>query len=143
MGLQMIKFHHVATITALLCCTDAYANDASYLVKASARSYRVPVDLAMSVAQHETGVQCGKVGRHGERGPLQILPSTAKSLGYPNIKSASCATQTDAGMKHLAICWEKTGHSRWLTAACHNQGFSALTGKVYNSAKRYANAVMQ
>jgi hypothetical protein len=109
--------------------------DAKPLVVSSAKRHGVPVEFALRVAKVESGVQCG------EKGPLQILPSTARALGYKNIRAASCATQTDAGMKHLALCWKKT-RNLWRAAACHNQGISVAYGrKVSKAAARYANKV--
>ena len=126
---------------ALVVSAPAVLADAKPLVISSAKRHGVPVHFALRVAKVESGVKCGRVGRAGERGPLQILPSTARGLGYKNIRAASCATQTDAGMKHLAMCWKKT-RNLWRAAACHNQGISVAYGrKVNRHAARYANKV--
>jgi soluble lytic murein transglycosylase-like protein len=115
--------------------------DAKPLVVSAAKRHGVPVHFALRVAKVESGVKCGRTGAAGEKGPLQILPSTARGLGYKNIRAASCATQTDAGMKHLAICYKKT-RNLWRAAACHNQGISVAYGrKVNKQAARYANKV--
>lgn len=115
--------------------------DARPLVISSAKRHGVPVEFALRVAKIESGIQCGRIGSSGERGPLQVLPATARSLGYKNIRAASCATQTDAGMKHLAICWHKT-KNKWRAAACHNQGISVAYGhRVSKRAAKYANKV--
>lgn len=137
-----MKKHFMIAAAFILFVNPSLASDATRLVEASARKHGVPVEFALQVAKKETGVQCGKVGSSGERGPLQILPSTARQLGYKNIRKASCAEQTDAGMEHLAKCYRGMGGNRWFTAACHNQGFSAISGKVKKRAKRYANSVM-
>lgn len=130
-----------AVALALVVSAPVVLADAKPLVISSAKRHGVPVHFALRVAKVESGVKCGRVGRAGERGPLQILPSTAKGLGYKNIKGASCATQTDAGMKHLAMCWKKT-RNLWRAAACHNQGISVAYGrKVNRHAARYANKV--
>jgi soluble lytic murein transglycosylase-like protein len=137
-----MKLHIKVAVSLMSMTVQAFATDATRLVETSARKQGVPVELALQVAEKETGVQCGKVGSSGERGPLQILPSTARQLGYKNIRKASCSEQTDAGMKHLAKCYRGMGGNRWFTAACHNQGFSAISGRVKKQAKRYANSVM-
>lgn len=132
-----------ATVVAVALVTTApeVRADARPLVVSAAKRHGVPTHFALRVARVESGVKCGRVGRAGERGPLQILPSTARALGYRNIRTASCATQTDAGMKHLAICWKKT-RNLWRAAACHNQGISVAYGrKVNRHAARYANKV--
>lgn len=137
-----MKLLQLAAVATMLMTTQAFATDATRLVETSARKHGVPVEFALKVAQKETGIKCGEIGSSGERGPLQILPSTARQLGYKNIRKASCAEQTDAGMEHLAKCYRGMGGNRWYTAACHNQGFSAISGRVKNKAKRYANSVM-
>jgi soluble lytic murein transglycosylase-like protein len=130
-----------ATGVALVLSTTMVFADAKPLVVSSAKRHGVPVEFALRVAKVESGVQCGRTGAAGEKGPLQILPSTARALGYKNIRAASCATQTDAGMKHLALCWKKT-RNLWRAAACHNQGISVAYGrKVSKAAARYANKV--
>lgn len=137
-----MKLSKLAAVAYISMTTSVLASDATRLVEASALKHGVPVEFALQVAQKETGVRCGEIGSSGERGPLQILPSTARQLGYKNIRKASCAEQTDAGMEHLAKCYRGMGGNRWYTAACHNQGFSAISGKVKKRAKLYANAVM-
>lgn len=123
--------------------TPAHSSDATRLVKASAHKFGVPISVAMRIARVESGVKCGRVGAAGERGPLQIMPRSAVGLGYKNIRKASCATQTDAGMKHLAKCWAGArGHQR-LAIACHNQGFGCLkTRKISRQGARYVRMVM-
>lgn len=136
----MKTFYIAACVALVFTAAEAHA-DAKPLVISSAKRHGVPVEFALRVAKVESGVKCGRTGAAGEKGPLQILPSTARALGYKNIRAASCATQTDAGMKHLSICWKKT-RSLWRAAACHNQGISVAYGrKVTKAAARYANKV--
>lgn len=136
-----MKTFYIAACVALVFTAAEVHADAKPLVISSAKRHGVPVEFALRVAKVESGVRCGRTGAAGEKGPLQILPSTARALGYKNIRAASCATQTDAGMKHLAICWKKT-RSLWRAAACHNQGISVAYGrKVTKAAARYANKV--
>jgi hypothetical protein len=124
----------------------SYSNDASLLVQQAAIRHHVPVAFALQVARQETGGKggrCGLRGSHGEVGPLQILPSTARAMGYRGVSGATCEAQTDAGMAHLAYCYQHTA-TKWLAAACHNQGASVAAGsKVTYAARKYANAVMR
>lgn len=137
-----MKLSRLAAAAYISMTVNVMASDATRLVEASALKHGVPVEFALQVAQKETGVRCGEIGASGERGPLQILPSTARQMGYKNIRKASCAEQTDAGMAHLAECYRGMGGNRWYAAACHNQGLSAISGKLKKRSKRYANAVM-
>ncbi len=136
-----MKFLFLLAIV-LIITTPAQSRDATSLVRASAAKFGVPFAIAMRVARTESGVRCGLVGKAGERGPLQILPRSAAGLGYRNIRTASCATQTDAGMKHLAKCWHEARQQR-LAIACHNQGFGCLkTRKISRQGAHYVRMVM-
>lgn len=145
---QIITVITLALMAALLWVAHAsaqsYSNDATNIVRMAAVRHHVPVDFALRVARHETGGKggrCGLRGAAGEVGPLQILPSTARAMGYRGVVGATCEAQTDAGMAHLAYCYKKTA-TQWLAAACHNQGVSVAYGrKVTSAARRYANAV--
>lgn len=117
------------------------ATSARAFVLASAARHGVPTSLALSIAKQESGIRCGLIGNRGEVGPLQILPSTSRALGSPVTRRSSCAAQTDAGMRHLALCLKRMG-SAWGAAACHAQGLSA-TKRINRAARHYANLVTQ
>ena len=142
----MIKFVMTAAIAGLILMPAmpnlAYAADATGIVKQMARKHGVPQSFAIRVARVESGVKCGRIGRAGERGQLQILPRTAAGLGYRNIRKASCATQTSAGMKHLAICYRGARGNQFRAAACHNGGFGVLKWRrIPKSIQAYARKV--
>lgn len=121
----------------------ATAADATRLVTAEAKRQGVPVGFALRVARVESGVQCGKIGKAGERGPVQILPRTAAALGYHGIDKSACARQTAAGIRHLAICLQK-GRSLHRAAACHNGGFGMLGRRNWpKSVRRYVSKVVR
>jgi soluble lytic murein transglycosylase-like protein len=136
-------------ITLLASCSmiPSYAHGAepaSTYVTSHAEKQGVPVKLALAVAKIETGVQCGRVGKRGERGPLQIHPRSAAGLGYPNIAKSSCDRQTEAGMAHLAYCFRNARGNTRLAVACHNQGFGVLrTGRISRGAAKYAHLVLR
>jgi soluble lytic murein transglycosylase-like protein len=121
----------IAAIVVLLTVTTVRADGArSYVISAAAK-YGVSQSFALRVAKIESGIKCGRVGSSGERGPLQILPATARGLGFGNIRKASCKTQTNAGVKHLAICYHGAHGNHRRAAACHNAGFASLKWKRY------------
>jgi hypothetical protein len=82
------------------------------LVDSAAQRHGVPVRLARSIVRHESGGRCNARGRHGELGPLQIKPSTARGLGYsgPASALATCSAGLEWGMRHLALAMRKCGH---------------------------------
>lgn len=148
MSVMMRKLISICAITALLCSTSqspalSVNTSVAQMVRSSAIRHGVPADFALAIARHESGLRCNVTGSHGEKGPLQILPSTARALGFKNIRTASCATQIEAGMIHLSKCYRGMGGNRWLTAGCHNQGFSTIsTRRLSSAARKYANSVV-
>lgn len=113
------------------------------MVEASAIKFGVPVRLALAIADHESGISCSIVGSSGERGPMQVLPATARDQGYPGIAKASCARQIDAGMAFLKWCYDQAGGNHRRTAACYNAGPRALTWRNFpQSVNRYVVAVL-
>lgn len=99
------------------------------MVQRSAARHGVPVDLALGISKVESNHRCHAVGRDGERGPLQVLPATARQMGYRNISLASCTTQIDAGMAYLRYCYQEADRDQKRTAACFHAGPRALLWK--------------
>jgi soluble lytic murein transglycosylase-like protein len=130
---------------AVLFSSSAHADPhVQRMVESTARAFGVPPKLAVNVAKVETRNQCGLVGSHGERGPLQIRPSSAAGLGYKNIARASCQVQLNAGMAHLALCYKIAKGNWFRTAACHNGGPGAIKGKrIKHSVRNYVRSVMR
>ena len=121
----------------------AYAADATRLVAAEARRQGVPVAFALRVARVESGVQCHRHNRSGASGPLQLMPATARALGYRgHIRSASCSVQVHWGMRHLAMCYRGARGNQRIAAACHYQGVSALR-RVSRAGSAYARKVVK
>ena len=119
----------------------AYAADATRLVTAEARRQGVPVAFALRVARVESGVQCHRHNKSGASGPLQIMPASARALGFRgHIRKASCAVQTHYGMRHLAMCYRGARGNQRIAAACHYQGVSALR-RVSRAGSAYARKV--
>lgn len=135
----------VYTVIALMLVTSAVkADTVQHYISMSAKKYRVSETFALRVAKIESGMKCGAVGRRGEVGPLQILPSTARSIGYKNIRQASCQIKVDAGMKYLARCYHAAGGNWRRAAACHNAGEASLRWRRYPaSVNRYVSKVSQ
>ena len=111
--------------------STGYAADATNHVVSAAKAHGVPVKFALRMAKIESGVRCGQRNpRSTASGPLQILKSTARAMGYRgDIRRASCATQTHYGMKHLAMCYRGAHGNQALAKRCHQQGVSALYRK--------------
>ena len=139
-----MRFIILVPLALVLMHTSVRADSAVQYVKASAQKYGVAYAFASRIAHVESGMKCSVVGSHGEVGPLQILPATARALGYSNIRRASCRTKTDAGMKHLAMCY-RGAHGNWRrAAACHNAGLASLKWRRYPAlTNHYVRMVMR
>ena len=129
-------------VLTLICTSPALAmaGDAHGLVVAAAQRHGVPTAFALNMARAESGVQCGRRNpRSTASGPLQVLKGTARAMGYRgDIRRASCATQTEYGMRALAMCY-RGAHGNWsLAKRCHQVGVSVLHHKhTHHKRKRH------
>jgi hypothetical protein len=100
--------------------SSTYADNRALIV-AAAQRHGVPTDLALRVAHIESGCDCYARGTHGELGPLQIKPATARLIGYegPEFALQNCGEGLEWGMKHLAMALQRGGVWK------HNQGLWA------------------
>lgn len=124
----------LALAMALAGCSapdPALATPANPLFAAEAVRQGVPVGLALAVINVESRGNCNAVGpaTHSGRGqgPLQIMPSSARALGYrgPAAHLATCGEGLRYGMKHLAMCYRLAGTIDG-AARCHVGGAGAL-----------------
>jgi len=71
----------------------------------------VPPDLADAVAVVETGYTPQAIGRSGEIGLMQVMPSTAAGLGFQGSldQLADPATNIHYGVSYLAKAWAASG----------------------------------
>ncbi len=95
-----------------------------------AARHGVPASLALAVVRLESNMRCQARGRHGELGPMQIKPATARGLGYTGPASAlnSCGAGLEWGMRHLAVAYQRCGSAAG-AAALHNRGLGASCGR--------------
>jgi soluble lytic murein transglycosylase-like protein len=113
------------------------------MVRSEAIRQGVPVGLALAVAKHESGFKCHVIGRAGERGVMQIKPSTARGIGYKGPASglSHCATGIRYGMMYLKMAYKKAKGSVYKTALLYNGGLgsnrkkSAYADKIHQKAR--------
>jgi len=122
-----------ASLTGDVSSTSA---DSRTMIIAAAQRHGVPISLALRVAEVESRCDCFARGTHGELGPLQIKPATARMIGYSGPEEAlqSCGEGLEWGMKHLALALQRGGVWK------HNQG---LWAKQRNAnGEKYEKTVM-
>lgn len=141
MKIATLTLAALAALIAVGCQTSRAGSPDMFA--AAARKQGVPVALAHAVIRVESGGRCNAVGpatRAGRgMGPLQILPSSARGLGYrgPVSALATCGAGLTYGMKHLAMCWHMTGNVQQ-AARCHVGG----PGAIHNRS-RYVNGYVR
>ncbi len=115
----------------------AYERRAKYasIIRKHAQAHGVPVKLAMAVVQIESMYRPGAVGSSGEIGLMQILPRTARYIGYTGSMKALHDPETNIsyGMKYLGKAHRLGGGSTCGTILKYNAGHGA---KKMNSVSR-------
>lgn len=111
------------------------------IVRRAAIREGVPVNFAMAIASHESGMRCNAVGSAGERGVMQIKPSTARGIGYKGSSRGlnDCYTGVYWGMKYLRMAIDKARGDLRYAAYLYNAGINAKTRNP--AKKRYVLAV--
>ena len=91
------------------------AGRAAYLdiVRREAAARGVPAALADAVAMVETGYRVDAVGSSGEVGIMQIMPATARQLGFSGTLDDLFAPPTNIalGVEYLSRAWQASGGS--------------------------------
>ncbi len=105
------------------------------IIRKHAQAHGVPVKLAMAVVQIESMYRPGAVGTSGEIGLMQILPRTARFIGYKGSMKALHDPETNIsyGMKYLGKAHRLGGGSTCGTILKYNAGHGA---KKMNSVSR-------
>ena len=77
------------------------------LVVREATAQGIPPELADAVAMVETGYRPDAVGSSGEIGLMQVMPATARQLGFRGTAAelADPATNIALGVRYLARAW--------------------------------------
>jgi len=92
---------------------ETFANEA-------AEVYGVDADLVRAVIQTESGFDADAVSRVGAQGPMQLMPTTAKSLGIEDPQDAR--QNIFAGTKYLSKLLDRFNGNVALALASYNAG---------------------
>lgn len=81
------------------------------LIRAAAAENGIPSEVAEAVAEVESGYNPKAVGGVGEIGLMQVLPSTARMLGFraPLPELFEPETNVRYGVRYLGEAWRRTG----------------------------------
>lgn len=99
------------------------------------------IPTALKLAKIESSFNCGAVGprtRHGNaRGVLQVLPGSARALGYDPRRLNECQYGISAGVAHMASCLQSGVRTHAQMAACHVAGTYGWRARLNPRAERY------
>lgn len=100
--------------------------------------------LALSIAKKESGFKHELKSRHGAVGVFQLLPSTAKKIGY---NPYYLSENIKAGLTYYKMMYKMFGSTE-LALAAYNAGpgnVKKCGGKIppYSETKRFVNVIMQ
>ena len=105
----------------------------------------VPPKLAVAIAYQESRLNPNSPnGADGEIGGMQILPNTAKSIGFSLDEIKTPEGNIKAGVKYLKMALEKSDQNPKLAAYGYNAGLDSSLfygGEPNPKAKHYANQV--
>jgi soluble lytic murein transglycosylase-like protein len=93
------------------------------LADAAADKYGLPRRLVRSVIAHESGFQPRAVSPKGAVGLMQLMPSTARTLGAD---PHDAAQNVDAGTRYLRDLLVKYNGGLWRALAAYNAGAGAV-----------------
>jgi soluble lytic murein transglycosylase-like protein len=93
-------------------------------IRQSAERYGVPESLVTAVIRAESGFDPRAVSRKGARGLMQLMPSTANTLGVRD--SFNPQQNIDGGVRHLRGLIERFGSNLSLAVAAYNAGEGAV-----------------
>ena len=135
-------------LTVMLCAQAQAAQVSEDMVKETIvkHSLEMNIDpaLALSIAKKESGFRHELRSRHGAVGVFQLLPSTAKIMGY---NPYYLSENIKAGLTYYKMMYKMFGSTE-LALAAYNAGpgnVKRYGGKIppYSETKRFVNVIMQ
>lgn len=99
------------------------------------------VPTALALAKIESGLNCRATGprtRHGRaKGVLQVMPASARALGYDHRRLHDCDYGIAAGIAHMESCVRAGVRTHTDMAKCHVAGVGGWRTRLNRSAERY------
>ena len=94
------------------------------IVRQAAQTNALDPNLLHAVIATESGYQNSAVSRRGAQGLMQLMPTTARSLGVTNAFDAQ--QNISAGARHLRSLLDAFGQDTRLALAAYNAGAAAV-----------------
>jgi hypothetical protein len=96
---------------------------------------------ALRIAKLESGYRCDATGprtRHGRaKGVFQVMPGTARAIGYNPARLHECGYGIAAGVAHMRACIASGVRTQAQMASCHVAGTHGWKVRLKPRAERY------
>lgn len=107
---------------------SAGSTSVAAMVQAAAVQYGVDPNLALAVAQRESGLNPNATSSAGAQGVMQLMPATAASLGVTNPYDPT--QNINAGVRYLASLLSQYGGDTTKALAAYNWGPGNLNNAI-------------
>lgn len=103
------------------------------------------VSTSLKIAKIESSFNCGALGPHTKggrgRGIFQVMPGSAKALGYSYSRLSECEYGIDAGLAHMEKCLSVNGGDMTTSqmASCHVSGWGGFDRRLKKYSETYRN----
>lgn len=101
------------------------------------------VPTALRIAKLESGYRCNAVGprtRHGRaQGVFQVMPGTARAMGYSPARLRECGYGIAAGVSHMRLCIASGVKTSNQMASCHLTGVGGWKRRLNARSENYRN----
>lgn len=131
----------IASVLTLAATSAASANQSviDMISKSTERQIGAKwVPTAIRLAKLESGLRCDAINKKSRAsGVFQVLPSSARALGYSPKYLTSCQHGIDAGVAHMKSCISSGVSTSDQMARCHLTGTAGWKSRPNKSVERY------
>jgi soluble lytic murein transglycosylase-like protein len=129
-------------LAAILSTSPAAASVQQMIVTETTRQIGAQwTPTALRIAKLESGFRCNATGpktRQGRaRGVFQVMPATARSMGYNPAQLHECGYGIAAGVTHMRLCIASGVRTPTQMASCHVAGTHGWKVRLKPRAERY------
>ena len=114
------------------------------LIEAFSNQYNVDSDFIKAIIKQESGFNTNATSKKGAMGLMQLMPSTAESMGVTDAYDPS--QNIEGGVKYLRGLLDKFDNNKELALAAYNAGPTAVKkyGGIppYKETQNYVDAIM-